>query len=134
MREGRSRVGFNIETFAGDRGVLAHVELAGPPRVGKYGVDLEQFERIALPALDPPAGGVTVVDELGKMELASARFRDAVAALLDADVPVVATVHTFRHPFTDELKRRSDIELIHLSKRNRDGLPSALAARLEGED
>jgi nucleoside-triphosphatase len=134
MREGRSRVGFNIETFAGDRGVLAHVELTGPPRVGKYGVDLEQFERIALPALDPPAGGVTVVDELGKMELASARFRDAVAALLDADVPVVATVHTFRHPFTDELKRRSDIELIHLSKRNRDGLPSALAARREGED
>jgi nucleoside-triphosphatase len=132
IREGRSRVGFRIETFADDRGVLAHVELPGPPRVGKYGVDLEAFERLAVPALEPPAGGVTVIDELGKMELASTRFRDAVTALLEADVPVVATVHIFRHPFTDELKRRPDIELIRLSKQNRDELPDALAARLVG--
>jgi nucleoside-triphosphatase THEP1 len=32
---------------------------------------------------------VVVVDELGKMELASAAFRDAVSALLDRDVAVV---------------------------------------------
>jgi nucleoside-triphosphatase len=125
-------VGFRIETFAGDRGVLAHVELSGPPRVGKYGVDLEAFERLALPALEPPAGGVTVVDELGKMELASARFRDAVTALLDTDAPLVATVHAFRHPFTDELKRRPGVELVRLTRANRDDLPDALAARLLG--
>ena len=130
MRERGVRVGFGIETFAGERGVLAHVELPGPPRVGKYGVDLEALERVALPSLEPPAGGVTVIDELGKMELASARFRDAVTALFDADVPLVATVHAFRHPFTDELKRRSDVELIRLNKANRDELPGALATRL----
>jgi nucleoside-triphosphatase len=130
MRERGMRVGFGIETFSGERGVLAHVELPGPPRVGKYGVDLEAFERVAIPSLDPPAGGVTVIDELGKMELASARFRDAVMALVDADVPLVATVHAFRHPFTDELKRRKDVEVIRLNKANRDELPSALATRL----
>jgi nucleoside-triphosphatase len=130
MRERGVRVGFGIETFSGERGMLAHVELPGPPRVGKYGVDLEGFERVALPSLDPPAGGVTVIDELGKMELASARFRDAVSALVDADVPLVATVHAFRHPFTDELKRRSDVEVIRLNKANRDELPGALATRL----
>jgi len=130
MRERGVRVGFGIETFAGKRGVLAHVELPGPPRVGKYGVDLEALERIALPSLESPAGGVTVIDELGKMELASARFRDAVAALFDTDVPLVAIVHAIRHPFTDELKRRSDVELIRLNKANRDELPGALATRL----
>jgi len=129
-RQGGTRVGFRLETFAGGRAVLAHVDLPGPPRVGKYGVDLEAFERLALPALEPPAGGATVIDELGKMELASERFRDAVTALLDADVSVVATVHAFRHPFTDELKRRSDVELVRLTKANRDDLPDALAARL----
>jgi nucleoside-triphosphatase len=132
IRERRLRVGFRIETFDGGRGVLAHVDLPGPPRVGKYGVDLEAFERLALPALEPPAGGVTVIDELGKMELASERFREAVTALLDADVPLVATVHVFRHPFTDELKRRTDVDLIRLSKANRDELPDALAARILG--
>jgi nucleoside-triphosphatase len=130
IRQGRSRVGFRIETFSGERGVLAHVELPGPPRVGKYGVDLEAFERLALPALVPPAGGVTVVDELGKMELASARFREAVTGLLDTDAPLVATVHAFRHPFTDELKRRPGVELVRLTRANRDDLPDALAARL----
>jgi nucleoside-triphosphatase len=130
IREGRRRSGFRIETFAGRRGVLAHVDLPGPPRVGKYGVDLEAFERLALPTLEPPAGGVTVIDELGKMELASARFRDAVGALLDADVALVATVHAFRHPFTDELKRRPGVELVRLTRANRDELPDALAARL----
>jgi nucleoside-triphosphatase len=130
IREGRARVGFRIETFAGDRDVLAHVDLTGPPRVGKYGVDLEAFERLALPALEPPPDGVTIVDELGKMELASARFRDAVTGLLDRDAPLVATVHAFRHPFTDELKRRPGVELVRLTRANRDDLPDALAARL----
>jgi nucleoside-triphosphatase len=132
IREGRTRVGFRVESFARDRGVLAHISLSGPPRVGKYGVDLEAFERVALPALEPPAGGATVIDELGTMELASARFRDAVSRLFATDVPIVATVHTFRHPFTDELKRRADVVLIRLSKANRDGLPDELAERLLG--
>jgi nucleoside-triphosphatase len=132
IREGRARVGFRIETFAGDRDVLAHVDLTGPPRVGKYGVDLEAFERLALPALEPPPDVVTIVDELGKMELASARFRDAVTGLLDRDAPLVATVHAFRHPFTDELKRRPGVELVRLTRANRDDLPDALATRLLG--
>jgi nucleoside-triphosphatase len=130
IREGRARVGFRIETFLGERGVLAHVDFDGPPRVGKYGVDLEAFERLALPALEPPTGGAAVIDELGKMELASARFRDAVTALVDAEVPLVATVHAFSHPFTDVLKRRPGVELVRLTRANRDDLPDALAARL----
>jgi nucleoside-triphosphatase len=132
VRERGVRVGFRIETFEGDSGLLAHVDLPGPPRVGKYGVDLDAFERLALAALDPPAGGATVIDELGKMELASKRFREAVIAVLGADVPVVATVHAFRHPFTDQLKRRSDVEVVRLSRANRDELPDSLAARVLG--
>src|SRR5215510_13251006 len=86
IRVGGRREGFTVEAVSGDRGVLAHVDLPGPPRVGRYGVDLRAFERIALLTLAASQpGGVVVVDELGKMELASAAFRDAVAALLDRD-------------------------------------------------
>src|ERR671922_1243146 len=52
LREGRRRVGFAVETFAGERATLAHVDLPGPPRVSKYGVDVAAFERVALPALE----------------------------------------------------------------------------------
>jgi nucleoside-triphosphatase len=128
--DGRRRVGFEIETFGGEHGLLAHVDIKGPPRVGRYGVDLEEFERLALPALEAPGDGVVLIDELGKMELASERFRESVLALFDSDVPIVATVHTFRHPFTDALKARPEVSTVRLTAANRDGLPEELAARL----
>ncbi len=129
IREGGRRVGFAVTAVGGERAVLAHVDLAGPPRVGKYGVDLKTFEQVALPALsDPGAGGVVVIDELGKMELASAAFRDAVQRLLQAQCSLVATVHVHRHPFTDALKHR--IEVAQLNAGNRDRLPIAVADRI----
>jgi len=135
VREGRRRTGFRIETVAGEEGTLAQVGHRGGPRVGRYGVDLEAFERIALPALeDIPAGSVLVIDELGKMELASNRFRDAVGALFDAETPIVATVHAHRHPFTDALKRREDVEVLRVTRANRDALPEQILAILVGPD
>jgi nucleoside-triphosphatase len=129
-RRGR-RVGFEIETFGGERGVLAHVEFPGPPRVGRYGVDLEAFEALALPAMTLPGDKrVVLVDELGKMELASQRFREATVALFDDPVPIVASVQTSPHPFTARLKGRADVETLPLTAANRDRLPGELARRL----
>jgi nucleoside-triphosphatase len=133
LREGRRRVGFSLQTLDGKRALLAHVDLPGPPRVGKYGVDVPSFEELAIPALSSSGNGrVTVIDELGKMELASRAFCDAVSALLERHVAVVATVLAARHPFTDSLKRRRDTETMQVTVRNRDHLPGELAARLSG--
>jgi nucleoside-triphosphatase len=129
IRERGGRMGFSIETLAGERGTLAHQNLPGPPRVGKYGVALGDFERLALPALRVPADAI-LIDELGKMELASRAFRDIVTDLVERDTPVVATVHAFRHPFTDALKRRPDANVVHLTRENRDRLPRLLAQKL----
>ena len=109
IRERGKRVGFSIETFGGERGTLAHIDHPGHPRVGKYGVDLGEFERLALPALRAPA--------------------DA-AELVEREIPVVATVQAARHPFTDQLKRRPDADLIRLTRENRDELAPRLAERL----
>ncbi|HSI81794.1 MAG TPA: NTPase [Solirubrobacterales bacterium] len=130
IRERGKRLGFAIVTFDGGRGTLAHVRLPGPPKVGRYGVDLEQFERLALPALAAPAD-VVLIDELGKMELGSEAFVDAVTRLLDGTTPVVATVHAYRHPFTDRVKGRPDAEIVRLTRQNRDELPRRLADALE---
>jgi nucleoside-triphosphatase len=129
LREGGARVGFALETLDGRRGTLAHVRFRGGPRVGRYGVAVDDLERLAIPALRADAD-VVVVDELGKMELASAAFRGAVIALLERPVAVVATVHAHPHPFTDELKRRASVEVLRLTPSNRDELPTAMASRL----
>ena len=131
LREGGRRVGFAVEAIGGERATLAHVSLGGPPRVGRYGVDLEAFERVALPALEkPPRKGVVVIDEIGKMELASERFREAVVRLLETSVDLVATVQVFAHPFTDRLKQRDDVERLRVTRASRDTLPEQLADKL----
>ena len=44
IREGRDRVGFALVGLDGRRGVLSHVKVGGPYRVGRYGVDIAGFE------------------------------------------------------------------------------------------
>lgn len=131
IRERGRRLGFAIATMDGRRGTLAHVELPGPPRVGKYGVDLAVLESIGIPALRPAdAGGVVIVDELGKMELASEDFRGAVSRALESEAALVATVQLARHPFTDALKARPGIERVEVTRESRDRLPERLAELL----
>jgi len=134
LRTGGRREGFMVQAASGAQEVLAHVDLPGPPRVGRYGVDLVAFERVALPALrEPGTGGVVVVvDELGRMELASAAFHAAVVELLGRDVAVVATVHQARDRFTDALRRRPDIRVVRVTEATRDALPEQLISCLVG--
>jgi len=133
LRERGGRVGFAVEPIGGPRTILAHVDLPGPPRIGKYGVDVDAFESVALPALaGVDTADVVMIDELGKMELASAPFRSTVLELLGQPVSIVATVHVARDPFTTALKRQSGVETVTITVSNRDELPAALAARFSG--
>jgi nucleoside-triphosphatase len=130
IREHGRRVGFEVSALTREeRGTLAHADLPGPPRVGRYGVDLDTFERIALPELRREAD-VVLIDEIGKMELAARAFREAVLELVETERPLIATVHVFRHPFTDALKVRRDVEVVRLARANRDALPAAIVERL----
>jgi nucleoside-triphosphatase len=131
VREARRRVGFSVETLDGDRAMLAHIEFEGPPRVGKYGVDLAAFEGIALPALaQAMESELLLIDELGKMELASAAFRTAVDDCFGQPIAIVATVQLARHPLVDKLKSRRDVETIRVTSANRGDLPAELTERI----
>jgi nucleoside-triphosphatase len=129
IREWGSRAGFAIEAIGGGREVMAHVDYSGPPRVGKYGVDLEALEQVALPALDSRSD-VLVIDELGKMELHSRALRDAVTVAMQKDANVVATVQASAHPFTDALKSRDDVNVLQVTRANRDELRDRVVATL----
>jgi nucleoside-triphosphatase len=131
IRSGRQRSGFAVETLDAKRAVLAHVDFPGPPCVGKYGVELDAIETLAIPSLRRPReDGVVIVDELGKMELASEPFQAAVRELFDSSVSIVATVQAGRYPFTDALKRRPDTQVLQVTRQNRDDLPNQLAGIL----
>ncbi|MDY6989638.1 MAG: NTPase [Thermodesulfobacteriota bacterium] len=128
IREKGRRVGFRIETFSGESGILSHARFKAGPRVGRYRVDVPGFERIGVAGLERTVSESTVIliDEIGKMELFSKRFKEIVNHCLDSEKPVLATVMSRSHPFVDGLKSRSDVELLEVTTGNRDQLASTL--------
>ena len=125
------RLGFDIVTVEGQQSELARVGLPSRVRVGRYGVNLEAFERLALPELAHRDVDLIVIDEIGKMECASGRFRRAVEDALDAPVNVLATLGISRLPFFQAVRNRPDVELVTLTERNRDALVAELCVRLQ---
>ena len=93
LRHNGERTGFELLGLGGQRAILAHVDVKGPFRVGKYGVDVRAFERFLerTPFLEPDIE-LVVIDEIGKMECSSALFRDMAQAALASDKTVIATV------------------------------------------
>ena len=124
VREHGIRLGFEIVTLAGATALLSHVNFPGPHRVGKYGVSLEKFHRVALPALEViPGVDLMVVDEVGKMECLSPRFVAAMESLWSAPAPLLATVAAKGGGYIAALKDKpGKIEFI-VTPANRDSLP-----------
>jgi nucleoside-triphosphatase len=133
LRERGARVGFALVALDGRRATFAHVGRAGPPRVGKYGVDVEALDRVGVPAVRAAiaAGRLVVIDEIGKMELASAAFREVVEAALRSPVPLLGTVLVAPHPWADRIKTWPGVTLVEVTTANRDALPAELARRLD---
>jgi nucleoside-triphosphatase len=122
--EGQRR-GFRAVTFGGETSLIASVDRRGPPRVGRYGVDVEAIDRLADNALSLRKGiTIYIVDEIGKMECLSVRFVEATRNLLDSGRPVVATVGLRGTGFIAEVKRRPDAELWEVTRQNRDEMPT----------
>jgi len=127
IREEGHRVGFSIETLDGQSGVLAHVDFKSRFRVGRYGVQLETIDKLAVPSLIVTSSEVLIViDEIGKMECFSEAFRKAVVKVLDSPNPVLATIAMKGDHFIQSLRARGNVTVIELNQANRDMLSSSL--------
>jgi nucleoside-triphosphatase len=135
IREKGKRVGFRVETFTGESGVLSHARSKAGPRVGKYRVDVAGFERIGVAGLERALfeSNILLIDEIGKMELFSERFKEKVIHYLDSEKIVVATIMSRSDPFVDGLKGRSDVDLVEVTEENRHQLAATLVERILSE-
>ncbi len=122
IREGGERVGFSIADLDGPSGVLARVDLESPYRVARYGVNRGDLERIGVTALDRAVAHarLIVMDEIGRMELCSQPFQNAVGRALDCPVPLLATIQDRSNPFLDAVRARGDTELLRITEADRD--------------
>jgi len=123
IREGGKRVGFSLMTLDGKKSTLASIKIKSPYRVGKYSVDVDGFEAIGVEAIRKamPTKKLIIIDEIGKMELFSKKFRDVVIQALNTG-GVVATIKKGRGSFIDGIKSRRDVRLLEVNLENRDTL------------
>jgi nucleoside-triphosphatase len=86
-------------------------------------VDVKGFENFldAIPFFDP-ASRLIVIDEIGKMECLSDRFKRLVRELLDSEKRVIATVALKGAGLIEEVKKRRDVKMFEVAERNRDDL------------
>ena len=124
VRESGTRVGFEILDLSSNRkGWLAHVNQKVGPRVGKYSVNMEDLNNIGAQAIADAIENcdVIVVDEIGPMELFSAKFKKAVKKALEGYNPVLAVVHwKAQNKLIDLAKKREDAETIIVTAENRE--------------
>ncbi len=116
------RLGFKLVTLDGQEAVLAHTDVKSPYRVSKYGVDVDAFERVGVTALKQAIAqsDLIIIDEIGKMELFSEPFKQAVFAAVNSGKKVLATIMLAPHPWADRIKNLPQVKVVEVTHASRE--------------
>ena len=118
IRSRGTRLGFRLVTLDGYEAILAHTDFNKRFQVGKYGVDVDSLDRVGVSALRKAAEqcDLVVVDEIGKMELLSADFREAVLEIIGGGKRVLGTIMLHANPWADAIKRQPQVNLVTVTR------------------
>ena len=64
--------------------------------------------------------------QIGKMEIASPRFRDITRQALNSPLKIIATVPNYPLKFLNEIRNRPDVLLVEITKENENYWPEAI--------
>jgi len=133
--ENGERVGFRLVSSANQTATLASVESDSPVRVSRYGVELRNLDNFieTLPPIEP--NNLLYIDEIGRMELYSEKFKKLVLKYLAADNPFIGTITSiYNDDFVREIKSRPDISVTEVTEKNRETLLNQLSDLVFGAD
>lgn len=127
------RTGFVCITLDGKRIRLADISFESEIRLSRYGLDIKEFEEIAINAMEESliTKKILIIDEIGPMQFFSEKFKETLNKVLVSEKIVVGTIYFNPHPEIDIIKKNEHIELYELTEENREFLPKEIAARVE---
>ncbi|MDH7507969.1 MAG: NTPase [Methanomassiliicoccales archaeon] len=135
--EDNKRLGFYVIDWQTKRkAILASTEIRSKFMVGKFGVDLSALEEVGVEAILKACetADVVVIDEVGKMEVESEKFVNAVKAALEIEKPLLLTLHKkSRNPLLQDIRRRDDVRILEVTPINRNLLPYKIMKLMKGE-
>ncbi len=118
IRSGGTRLGFRLVTLEGHEAILAHVDFNKRFQIGKYGVDVASLDRVGVPTLRRAAKqcDIVIVDEIGKMEMFSADFREAVSEVISGGKTLLGTIMLQANPWADAIKQQPQVKLATVTR------------------
>ncbi len=129
IEENGERVGFKIvDWLTQEEKLFAHISMESSYRVGKYKVNLKILEEFGIPAIKKAIESenvdIVVIDEVGKMELESRKFREVVREALDCEKPVLLTLHKkSRDSLLQDIRNMNNVRIFEITPVNRNLLP-----------
>jgi len=132
MRENGKRTGFYITDFDGNQMVMASEKSSSPYRVNKYGVNIDAFEKVGIPAMERAlkSADLILIDEIGRMEMFSPKFCDMLRKVFESEKPLLATIKRVDCELTKELKKRKDVIIFVVTVNNRDQISYEITKEL----
>ncbi|MBO3757706.1 MAG: DUF2478 domain-containing protein, partial [Candidatus Brockarchaeota archaeon] len=118
------RVGFYVkDVYSEETEVFASISFKFGLKLGKYSVNVGALDKIAIKAIDFAVENCDVicVDEIGKMEFFSEKFKSKISSLMLINKPIVAVLH---RAFVNQFKKYG--EVIEVTPANREKLPEEL--------
>jgi len=129
IEENKIRVGFKILDWkTKEEAIFSQVGMDSADHVGDYGIDLKTLARIGVGAIrnaiEDEKTEIIVIDEVGKMEMLSDEFCQAVKDALDCNKPMLMTLHKkSRNPLLQDIRRRDDVRILEVTPVNQNLLP-----------
>lgn len=80
IRDKFDRVGFDCVSLDGRRKRIADVNFHSDITMGRYGIDIDAFEDLALKAINDSysSSKIIIIDEIGPIQLLSTKFRQEI--------------------------------------------------------
>ena len=88
--------------------------------MSKYKVDIDSLNKVGVSALYQALkeSDLIVTDEIGKMELFSPHFREAVSQAIDSGKKILGTIMLSPHPFADKIKKHPEVKSLVVTRAN----------------
>jgi len=131
------REGFQIVSLDGVTDIFASVHYKTLKRVSKYGVDIKKFESVAIPSLQKgiEEGQFLVIDEIGKMELFSKKFKQLLVDIFRRKyLNLIGVVMRYPNRFVKELIEKPDVEVFNLTRANYKEIPKEILGKILREN
>lgn len=132
IRNSKDRIGFRCVSISGESVEFANVESPSKTRIGRYGIDVEKFEKFAIRTLQNEliSKKIIVIDEIGFMQMLSNSFEILVQNIIADKKIVLGTIPLEGDLVINNIRNLSEVKIVEINETNREIIINSLVEEI----